>query len=148
MDYGITVGLLRRMPLFCAMDAGTLKLLAFSSSHLHFEDGETLCVQGDPADGVYIIDAGTVEVLIGDGVAGGTRIALVGRHEVVGEIAVILNQPRTATVRAVGPVDALRIESDVFVSLITGHPEAALSVLRTLCERLARMLQRGPPPGR
>lgn len=141
MDYGITVGLLRRMPLFADMDAGTLKMLAFSSAYVRFEDGEALCVEGDAADGVYIIDTGTVEVSLA--AAGGvSRIALLGRYEVVGEIAVILNQPRTATVRAIGPVDALKIDSDVFVRLITGHPDAALSVLRTLCERLARMIQR------
>jgi CRP-like cAMP-binding protein len=144
MDYGVTVGLLRRMPLFCGMDAGTLKLLAFSSAYLHFEDGEVLCAQGDAPDGVFIIDTGTAEVVVVAANGSENRVARVGRHEVVGEMAVILNKPRTATVRATGPVDALKIDSDVFVRLITGHPEAALSVLRTLSERLAALLHRLP----
>ncbi len=140
MDYGLTVALLRRMPMFSGMDARSLKMLAFAATHLQLEDGELLCAEGESADGVYIIDEGKVEVYVerdGDH----SRLAVIGRHGLVGELAVILNQPRAATVRALGPVKVLRIDSDVFLRLITCHPGAALGVIRTLGERLTQMIQ-------
>ena len=140
MDYGLTVALLRRMPMFAGMDPGSLKMLAFAARYLHLDDGEVLCAEGEPADGVYIIDEGKVEVYVErDGEH--SRIAVVGRHQLVGELAVILNQPRAATVRALGSVKVLRIDLDVFLQLITCHPDAALGVIRTLGERLTQMIQ-------
>ena len=133
MDYGLTVALLRRMPMLAGMDARGLKMLAFAAAHLQLEDGEILCSEGEAADGVYIIDEGTVEVYV-EREGKQSRLATVGPHGLVGELAVILNQPRTATVRAFGPVKVLRIDSDVFLQLITSHPEAALGVIRTLGE--------------
>ncbi len=140
MNYGLTVSLLRRVPIFASMEAGPLKLLAFSSTHLTVERGEIICHEGDPADGVYIIDEGHVEVSV---VRRGQEVtvASVGPHEVVGEIAVILNQPRTATLRALEPVKLVKIDADIFLSTISGNGDAALGVLRTLCERLSSMLQ-------
>jgi CRP-like cAMP-binding protein len=140
VDYGLTVALLRRMPMFAGMDARSLKMLAFAATHLQLEDGELLCSEGEAADGVYIIDEGTVEVYV-ERDADHARIAVIGRHGLVGELAVILNQPRAATVRALGPVRVLRIDSDVFLRLITSHPDAALGVIRTLGERLTHMIQ-------
>ncbi len=109
MDYGLTVALLRRMPMFAGMEAGTLKMLAFTARHLQLEDGEVLCAEGEPADGVYIIEEGKVEVYV-ERDEEHSRIAVVGRHQLVGELAVILNQPRAATVKALGPVKVLRID--------------------------------------
>jgi CRP-like cAMP-binding protein len=140
VDYGLTVALLRRMPMFAGMDPRSLKMLAFAATHLQLEDGELLCAEGEAADGVYVIDEGKVEVYVerdGDH----SRIAVIGRHGLVGELAVILKQPRAATVRALGPVKVLRIDSDVFLQLITSHPGAALGVIRTLGERLTQMIQ-------
>lgn len=140
MDYGPTVALLRRMPMFAGMDAGSLKVLAFAATHLQLEDGELLCTEGEPADGVYIIDEGKVEVYV-ERDQEHSQLAVVGRHELVGELAVILNQPRAASVKALGPVKVLRIDSDVFLQLITRHPDTALGVIRTLGQRLTHMIQ-------
>jgi CRP-like cAMP-binding protein len=140
VDYGVTVGLLSRIPLFAEMNGRSLKMLAFSSDYFTVEDGEELCHEGEPPDGVFIIENGDVEVLVArDGVT--SRIAVVGHHQVVGEIAVILNQPRSATVRALGRVRVLKIDAQVFLAAVTEHPTAALSVLRTLCERLTNMIR-------
>ncbi|MFO1153158.1 MAG: cyclic nucleotide-binding domain-containing protein [Rhodospirillales bacterium] len=140
MDYGPTVALLRRMPMLAGMDARALKMLAFSATHLLLEDGEILCSEGEAADGVYIIDEGTVEVYV-EREGASSPIAQVGRHGLVGELAVILNQPRAASVKALGPVKVLRFDADVFLQLITSHPDAALGVIRTLGERLTQMIQ-------
>lgn len=141
MNYGITVALLRRVPIFANIEASALKMMAFSSTVESIEDGEIICSEGDPADGVYVVDQGSVEVSVEKGGVR-TKVALVGPHEVLGEVAVILNQPRTATLQAVGPVTLLKIDADIFLGAVTGHPDAALGVLRTLCHRLSGMLAR------
>ena len=141
MNYGITVALLRRAPIFASMETGALKLLAFSSTYLTVDDGEIICHEGDPPDGVYVIDEGRVQVSVERGSTQAT-VAVVGPHEVVGEIAVILNQSRTATLTALGPVRLVKIDADIFLSTVTGNPDSALGVLRTLCARLSAMLQR------
>jgi CRP-like cAMP-binding protein len=140
VDYPEAVVLLRRIPVFASLDSASLKLLAFSSSYLMFNDGEALCHQGEPGDSVFVIDEGEVEVTIrADGAP--IRLARLGKHDLFGEMAVICNLPRTADVRARGPLKVLRIEGDVFLQLVTANPDAALGVMRVLTERLMRFTE-------
>jgi CRP-like cAMP-binding protein len=140
LDYTEAVALFRRIPVFASLDAASLKLLAFSSSYLLFNDGEALCHQGEPGDTVFVIDEGEVEVTISvDGRP--IHLARLGRHDLFGEIAVICNLPRTADVSARGPLKVLRIEGDVFLQLVTANPEAALGVMRVLSDRLMRFTE-------
>jgi CRP/FNR family transcriptional regulator, cyclic AMP receptor protein len=138
--YTEAVAVLRRIPVFASLDPASLKLLAFSSAYLTLQDGETLCSQGDPGDSVFVIDEGEVEVWI-PGENGPIHLATFGKHDLLGEIAVICNLPRTANVRALGPLKVLKIEGDVFLQLVTGNPEAALGVMRVLTERLMRFTE-------
>lgn len=137
MKYTESVALLRRIPVFASLDAASLKLLAFSSTYLTFNDGEALCHQGEAGDSVFVIDEGDVEVLI-EAETRRIRVAILGEHDIFGEMAVICNLPRTATVCARGPLKVLKIEGDVFLRLVTGNPDAALGVMRVLSERLIR----------
>ena len=137
MHYAEAVALFRRIPVFASLDPASLKLLAFSSGYLTFNDGEALCHQGEPGDTVFVIDEGEVEVSIK--VAGAPiRLAKLGKHDLFGEIAVICNLPRTADVCARGPLKVLQIEGDVFLQMVTANPDAALGVMRVLSERLMR----------
>jgi len=152
VEYTEAVAALRRIPLFASLDTASLKLLAFSSTALDFDDGEALCHQGDPADSVYVVDQGQVKVSIETTPdAGVFHVATLGRHDLFGEMAVICNLPRTATVRAVGPLRVLKIEADIFMRLVTANPDAAVGVMRVLALRLMRATdlyeraQRGRP---
>ena len=152
MHYAEAVTLLRRTPVFASLDPAGLKLLAFSSTHLTFHDGEVLCLQGEPGDSVFVIDEGEVDVSITvHGLP--VRIATLGRNDIFGEMAVICNLPRTADVRARGPLTVLKIEADVFLQMVTGNPDSALGVMRVLAERLMRLtalyqdLKRSMPEG-
>jgi CRP-like cAMP-binding protein len=154
VDYAEAVALLRRIPVFAKLDPASLKLLAFSSSHLNFSDGEALCHQGEPGNSVFIIDEGEVDVTVEvDGKS--IHLATLGSHELFGEMAVICNLPRTANVRARGPLKVLEVEGDVFLQLVTSNPDAALGVMRILGERLMRVptelyehVKRRPPEER
>jgi CRP-like cAMP-binding protein len=140
VDYAEAVVLLRRIPVFASLDPASLKLLAFSSSYLTFNDGEALCHQGEPGDSVFVIDEGEVEVTITvDGAS--IHLARLGKHDLFGEMAVICNLPRTADVRARGPLKVLEIGGDVFLQLVTANPDAALGVMRVLTERLMRFTE-------
>jgi CRP-like cAMP-binding protein len=68
---------------------------------------------------------------------GDFSVAVRGRGEVIGEIAILCDVPRTASVRAVDRLVTLKITKDVFLQLVGGYPEVALEVIRTLAARLA-----------
>jgi CRP-like cAMP-binding protein len=127
--------MLRKVPFFGGLDSAKLKLLAFTSRALKFAPGEALVRKGEPADSAYVILEGEVEI-VGETNAGEFIVAVVGRNELQGEMGVITNTPRGATVRAKTAVRALRISGDVFLRLITENPECALDVMRQLCGRL------------
>ncbi len=142
MEYKETVSVLRSIPVFASLDTASLKLLAFSSNYLSLEDGEALCCQGDPGDSVFVIDEGEVEVSVVLATAERIRLALLGRHDIFGEMAVICNQPRTADVHARGRLKVLKIEADVFLQLVTSDPVAARGMMRILADRLVSLTER------
>jgi len=63
---------------------------------------------------------------------------VLGPNELVGEMGVLAKAPRSATIRARGQVQALRIEADMFLELLAENPDVALDVMRQLSEKLAR----------
>lgn len=127
---------LARVPMFGKLDPARLKLLAFTSRLLTFAPGETLVRVGEPSDSAFIILDGNVEI-IGSSAQGEFLIGTVGVNALVGEMGVLMNGPRTVTVRAQGEVRALKIAASMFVRLVSENPEVALDVMRVLCERLA-----------
>jgi hypothetical protein len=94
------VDLLRKVPLFANMDPAKLKLLAFTSTRASFKPGQELFHQGDEGDAAYLILSGEADV-IADTPSGEVPVATIGQNAVVGEIAILCEVPRTASVRAV-----------------------------------------------
>lgn len=129
------VAALKRIPLFAKIDTSRLKLMAFASERMIFKPGQTLCVQGDPGDAAYIILNGSAEVLIKiDG--GELAVADLGVNDIVGEIAILIDIPRTATVRATEEVTSLRLTKELFFRMVTDFPEIGVEVMRVLAQRL------------
>ncbi|MCP4326832.1 MAG: Crp/Fnr family transcriptional regulator [Alphaproteobacteria bacterium] len=131
------VELLRNIPLFSKIEPAKLKLLAFTSERLVFADGEELFHQGDSGDAAYIIIAGAADIVV-DGDAGPVVVAQVGRNDIVGEIAIICDVPRTATVKANAELETLKISKDLFFRLIKEFPEMSIEIMRELAERLEK----------
>ncbi len=136
MDVFEEAEMLRKVPFFGGLDPAKLKLLAFTSRALRFASGESLMRAGERADSAYVILEGEVEIL-GKTNAGEFVVAVQGRNALIGEMGVIMNVPRTATVRAKDAVRALRIADEVFLRLLTENPDCALHVMRVLSTRLA-----------
>ena len=93
------VELLKNIPLFAKIDPSKLKLLAFASERLTYAVDDILFDQGDTGDAAYIIIGGEAEVLVATP-GGPLVVATLKQNEIVGEIAILCNVPRTATVRA------------------------------------------------
>lgn len=141
MQYGDAISMLRRIPLFSKLEPAKLKLIAFSSTYQTFEQGEPLFHEGDVADGAYIIEDGEVDVLTArDGVE--VKVGSLGKHDLFGEMALILNESRSATIRAACHLRVLKIDADVFLRLVTENPDASLAVMRSLSEKVARLTHR------
>lgn len=139
MDVFQEAEMLRNVPLFGGLSPTQLKLLAFTGNVLKFETGEVLMQQGERADSAYVILEGEVEVLVKTS-TGEVPVAVQGKNAVMGEMGVICDAPRSATVRAKSPVRALKISGDVFLKLACESPQRALYVMRQLSDRLASEL--------
>jgi putative ABC transport system ATP-binding protein len=133
--------LLGSIPFFAGMDASKLKLLAFASEQQVFEPGQLLVRQGEMGDKAYVIVDGSVDILLERAEAGPLTIATRLGRELIGEMALLTNAPRTATVRARERVSALVITSEVFFKLIQENPSVSMNLTRILAKRLTERLQ-------
>lgn len=129
------VDLLRKIPMFAKIDPAKLKLLAFTSERISYVDGDVLFRQGDAGDAAFVIITGEAEVSI-DTDKGPLVVARLRDHDFVGEIAILCDVPRTATVTACSTVEALRITKDLFFRLVKEFPEIAIEVMRELAQRV------------
>ena len=126
---------LRRIPLFAQIDTSKLKLIAFTSERLSFDAGAALFREGDPGDSAYLILKGSVDVTVSSP-NGPVSVAELGQNALVGEMALLCDVPRTASVTAKEPLDTLKIKKDLFLQLLRDLPQMTLEIMRELAERL------------
>ena len=135
MTLDTEVSSLRQVPLFRGVEPSRLKLLAFASERVHFEPHQRLFSHGDPSDAAYLILDGTAAVTL-EGAQGPVRLALLEANALVGEMGILAEQPRSATVTAETAATALRISREVFLELLAQFPQIAIAVMRELALRL------------
>ena len=131
------VELLRRVPLFAKVSPAKLKLLAFTSERVTFGADQVMFNQGDQGEDAYVVLSGRADVLV-NLQSGMVKVGGIEPNEIVGEIAILCDVVRTATVRTVTPVEALRIRKDQFLTLLVEFPEMAIEIMRVLADRLNR----------
>lgn len=140
MSLEAEVGVLRKVPLFRGIDEGKLRLLAFISDRLNYQVGERLCTQGEEGDCAFIILKGAAEVLVNTP-EGERKVAEVSENSIVGEIAILCDVPRTATLIAISDMNVLTVSKEDFLKLLKEFPDMSLEVMRTLALRLERTTQ-------
>ncbi len=128
---------LRQIPLFAKVDPSKIKLLAFTSERVTFQSGDFICQQGEMGDAAYVIMHGKADVMVNTP-SGPITVATMQKNDVVGEIAILINIPRTATIKASSELTTLRITKDLFLRMITEFPEMSIEMMRVLAERLVR----------
>ena len=133
------VELLRNISLFAKIEPSKLKLLAFASDRVVFAPGQELFHQGESGDTAYIVISGEADILI-DGPNGAIKVATVSKSDIVGEIAILCDVPRTATVKATeaGPLTTLAISKDLFFDMVCEYPQMAIEIMRELAGRLEK----------
>jgi len=137
MSLTATLEVLRAMPLFRQLDPARLRLVALAGRVQVLRAHERLWEQGDAGDEVYILLAGSVDVLVpSDGSE--VSVAVIGPGEIVGEMAVLTGNPRSTAIAAREDSRLLRLEGDTVLDLLREFPELSLEVIRILAERLDR----------
>ncbi len=130
--------LLRATPLFAELSDEDLERLASHTEPMHLEPGDYLIREGDPAEDLYVITAGEVDITKRSGNAD-VYLNRVGAGSIQGEIAGLERGTRMASVRAVGQVDILRIPYAALGDLLAAGPDAVLALVRTITGRLRGM---------
>lgn len=138
MSLNEEVELLRNIPLFANIEPSKLKLLAFTSERVAYEPGQELFHQGDDGDAAYIIIGGEADIII-ETDSGPFTVATFKRNDIVGEIAILCDVPRTATVLVKETLETLVISKELFYRLVLEFPQIAVEIMRELAQRLERM---------
>ncbi len=133
---GTEIGLLQAIPLFAPLPGLALERIAFGMEPVEFAPGETIIREGDAGDRVYVIAEGRVDVT-----TGGLFVASLGPGDIFGEIALLREVPRTATVTAREPLRAFALERPVFLDAVAGNPDTALLADMTVGARLLGLQQ-------
>ncbi len=126
---------LRATPLFAELPEAALELLCAQAEPLALRPGETLIDEGSLGDALFVVLSGELDVTKRSG-DGELPLARVGPGALQGEMAAIEERPRTASVRAVGDVEVLRVPREALLDVLGSGPEAALAILRTVLGRL------------
>lgn len=122
---------LRTVPLFAGLTAEELGLIARSVKERVYEPGTVIVRQGDPGMGFYLIADGRVEVT-----HDGHRIRELGPGEFFGEMALMEERARTATVTARERTRCLQLVRWDFRALLKEHPDLAVRLLEVVVRRL------------
>ena len=122
---------LRRVGLFASLGPVDLKQVASLAHEELYEDGATIVRFGETGDRMFVIASGTVRVIDPNG----SLLAQRGVGEVVGELSIVADIPRTASLVADGQVRMLAIGRQEFESILRDRPQVAFAIIRVLASR-------------
>lgn len=129
---------LATVPLLSGLESRVHKRLADIGKRRTYQPEEVIVREGTTATALYIILSGRARVE-----RDGAKVAEIGGGDFFGELALIEEHPRTATVVATEPTDCLLFPAWEFTSLLGEHPEIAVPIMRELIARSHRAEQHG-----
>src|SRR5262245_26921211 len=140
--------LISKIDFFSGLDDKILRKLADACIMRQFTKNETIVRQGEMGLGLYLIAKGRVKV---DREQGGVRlqVAELGPEQFFGEMSLLDNKPRSATVTGLEDSECVLLTRDSFVKLMNKYPEIPIRMARVLAERLRvanENLASTPPP--
>src|SRR4051812_47964496 len=131
--------LLARVELFAGISRFALAKLAAHLVPVTLARGDELFHQGDPGDAFYLITRGEIGVYV-TAADGENRVALLGAGDPVGEMALLTNSPRSASIRAETDGELLRLDRARFLGLMHQEPDVLLAIAATITRRLQTTL--------
>ncbi len=134
--------MLRAHPLFAGVDAARLEALADIAEPVSVENGRAFIVEGDRDGNFFYVVSGRARVVkrLGDG--GEKDLAVVGSGEALGEMELLRESTRSASVRADGPLELLKLDSGKFRGWLSADPASAARFYAALAERQSSRLRR------
>ena len=139
------VEVLRQIPVFSDIPAGKLKLMAFAAERVSFQKGQELFRQGEQGDVAYVVLSGKTDVVI-DTPSGPLKVVEDEHVPIVGEIAMLIDVPRTASVIATSELVCLQLTKALFFQLVAELPKAAVEIIRVLTQHAQHTaIARGEP---
>lgn len=133
MDSQERVALLRGIDLFRFFDSEEITTLADSIEELDIPADTVLCTEGAPGQDMYILIQGALQILKGK-----RAITTIHPIDYIGEMAIIEEKPRSATVISSTPAKLLRITSEQFKHYLSSQPKSLVSMMQTLSQRIRK----------
>jgi MFS family permease len=127
------LALVRSLPIFAPLPAPAIERVLGSLERLDTAAGEVLIREGDPGDRFYILAEGSVDITLR-----GERIAVRRGVDILGEIALLHDIPRTATVVATSPLVLYALDREPFLEAVTGHPQVRAIADAAIARRLGQ----------
>jgi CRP/FNR family cyclic AMP-dependent transcriptional regulator len=124
------VELLLKVPLFTRCSKRELAAIATLANEVNLPEGHTLIREGAQAFSFFVLVEGTADVRQND-----RKLATLGPGDFMGELALILERPRTATVTLTSPARLLSVSAHNFHPLLARSPQLQLTLLETLAQR-------------
>src|SRR5690242_12634298 len=132
------VELLKQIPLFSQMDDDELSGLRGIMDLVQYTAGQGIIHEDEPGDEFYVLVAGHVQVLVMDATGAQVLVEDIGPGGFFGELSMLSNDLRAATVKAVDDVTTLSLDREEFFKFLMTHPHASIDVLSVLSQRLNR----------
>lgn len=135
---------LKSLDLFSHLDQSAVKDLKGQIDTIKVFSGNELIRQGDPGDSMYIVHSGRLQIIF-KGSNGDERVVdEISRGECVGEMALITEEKRSATVRAIRDSELIKLSKPAFDSLLEKYPRAMLELTRIIVQRHKKNIQEEP----
>jgi len=128
--------LLRNVPVFSQLPEGQLSLLTKVVSRKTFPRSTTIINAGDPTDALYIVISGRLKVMMSDDEGREVILAILGQGEFFGEMGLVDDEPRSATVIAIEPCELLVMSKADFKKCLAENFDICMGVMRGLVKRL------------
>ncbi|MBX2884317.1 MAG: cyclic nucleotide-binding domain-containing protein [Granulosicoccus sp.] len=135
------IELIRQIPIFRSLDLPMIRIIAKTSVAVDIPAGERLFNQGDIGDSLYVIVEGEVDVLMR---YGNTEVSVSkrGENEVIGELAILSNQRRSASAKAETDLVTLRLDRTDFIDIMQTHGDVGYQLLQVVTSELINVNKR------
>jgi len=127
---------LRRVPLFAGLTEPQFEQLAVGSARRSYPKGRTIVSEGEPSQSMYILLAGRAKVQRSDSEGKEVILAVLGSGEYFGEMSLIDDSPRSASVITLESSEFIAVSKEAFKAMLAQSPDMAMSVMRGLVRRL------------
>ncbi len=132
----VSITALRTFPIFQGLSEDRLGMVARCAVMRRAARGTTIVSAGDRTDFVYFILTGSLKVLVSDEDGREVILTMIGQSEIFGEMGIVDEEPRSATVIAVTPADLVTISKADFLHILQENFEVSLHLMRNLARRL------------